>query len=133
MESIQIRSFREQDFDSVHQLNQQEGWEGLVQHNEETLCAWINSEPALVAVDESGELVGYLRGLTDGTTTLYICELLVKESCRKQGIAEQLVRTAHECYPNARVDMLATESSEGYYSHSGYRSFYGFRKAAEEM
>ncbi|REJ08651.1 MULTISPECIES: GNAT family N-acetyltransferase [Halobacillus] len=132
MEAIQIRTFLEKDFDAVQQLNEEEGWSGLVERGEETLCSWLNSEPALVAVVD-GELVGFLRGLTDGSITLYVCDLLVKESFRNQGIADKLIQTAHECYPSTRVEMLASTKSEGYYAHQGYRSFYGFRKSAEEM
>lgn len=132
METIKIRSFQESDFQTVQQLNEREGWSNLVDNNEEALCAWINSEPALIAVD-GREVIGYLRGLTDGTVTLYVCELLIKEGYRKRGIAENLVRVAHECYPGTRIEMLATSSSQGYYEKNGYRSFYGFRKSAEEM
>ncbi|KHE67499.1 GNAT family N-acetyltransferase [Halobacillus sp. BBL2006] len=132
METIKIRSFHENDFDAVQLLNEKEGWSGLVEHGQETLCSWLNSEPALIAMD-GDEIVGYLRGLTDGNVTLYICELLIKESHRGRGIGEHLMQVAHECYPSTRVEMLATSSSQGYYEKRGYRSFYGFRKAAEEM
>lgn len=132
MEAIEVRSFQENDFQTVQQLNEEEGWSNLVEKADETMCSWLNSEPALVAV-EGNEIIGYLRGLTDGTTTLYVCELLVKKEYRKQGIAEQLVRVAHECYPSTRLEMLATQQSQGYYENRGYRAFYGFRKASEEM
>ncbi|WP_226585032.1 GNAT family N-acetyltransferase [Halobacillus litoralis] len=133
MEAIQIRSFHKNDFDSIQHLNKEEGWDGLVQRGEETLCSLLNSEPALVAVSEDGEVIGYLRGLTDGALTLYVCELLVKEGERSQGIAKRLISTAHECYPDTRVEMLANQQSESYYSNHGYRAFYGFRKSSEEM
>ncbi|MGP4060846.1 GNAT family N-acetyltransferase [Halobacillus sp. H74] len=132
MEDIQIRSFLEHDIYAVQQLNKKEGWNTLVQREEETLCAWLNSEPALIALSE-GEIIGYLRGLTDGTVTLYICELLVKEDYRSRGVAEHLIRTAHECFPSTRVEMLASSDSEGYYADRGYRAFHGFRKSAEEI
>ncbi|SFK22578.1 Acetyltransferase (GNAT) domain-containing protein [Halobacillus dabanensis] len=132
MENIQIRTFHANDMDAIQKLNKKEGWHGLVEREEETLSSWLNSEPAFVALNE-GEVIGYLRGLTDGTVTLYICELLVKENYRKRGIAERLVRMAHECYPSTRVEMLASKDSQEYYLHNGFRAFYGFRKSAEEM
>ncbi|ELK48862.1 GNAT family N-acetyltransferase [Halobacillus sp. ACCC02827] len=132
MNSIQVRSFLEHDIDAVQQLNEKENWKVLVDRAEETLCSWLNSEPALVAVSD-GEVIGYLRGLTDGTMTLYICELLVKEEYRNNGVAQQLLRTAHECYPETRMEMLATESSASYYTGQGFRNFAGFRKTAEEL
>jgi ribosomal protein S18 acetylase RimI-like enzyme len=132
MEKVQIRTFHAHDFDGVQQLNKEEGWSGLVERSEETLCSWLNSEPAFVALAE-GEVIGFLRGLTDGIVTLYICELLVKENYRNRGIAERLIRKAHECYPSTRLEMLASKDSEEYYTHKGFRAFYGFRKSAEEM
>ncbi|MCA0971870.1 GNAT family N-acetyltransferase [Halobacillus litoralis] len=132
MEAIQVRSFQENDFQTVQQLNKEEGWTNLVEKHDETLCSWLNSEPALIAMD-GNEIIGYLRGLTDSTTTLYVCELLVKKEYRKNGIAERLVNVAHECYPSTRVEMLATQESQGYYENNGYRAFYGYRKAAEEL
>lgn len=132
MENVLIRTFHTNDFEAIQQLNKKEGWNGLVERNEETLCSWLNSEPAFVALKE-GEVIGYLRGLTDGTVTLYICELLVKDNYRNRGTAERLVRTAHECYPSTRLEMLASKDSQEYYIHNGFRAFYGFRKSAEEM
>ena len=132
MEAIQVRSFQENDFQTVKELNKQEGWNNLVKKHDESLCSWLNSEPALIAVD-GDEVIGFLRGLTDGAVTLYVCELLVKEEYRNRGVAEHLVRTAHECYPSTRVEMIANQESQGYYESRGYRAFSGFRKAAEEM
>ncbi|MBH0231167.1 GNAT family N-acetyltransferase [Halobacillus yeomjeoni] len=132
MKTIQVRTFQESDFEAVQQLNQKEGWTSLIEKGQDTMCSWLNSEPALVATD-GDEVVGYLRGLTDGNITLYICELLIKESHRNQGIGDKLIQVAHECYPSTRVEMLATNDSGGYYEKRGYRAFAGFRKAAEEM
>ncbi|MFQ3546124.1 GNAT family N-acetyltransferase [Halobacillus rhizosphaerae] len=132
METIFIRSFQESDFSAVQEMNEKEGWHGLAGRKQDTLYSWINSEPALIAAD-GDQVVGYLRGLTDGLVTLYVCEVLIKEEYRNQGICEQLINAAHECYPRTRVEMLATGDSQEYYTKKGYRPFYGFRKSAEEV
>ncbi|MCP3030226.1 GNAT family N-acetyltransferase [Halobacillus sp. A1] len=132
MSQVSIRSFRIHDFDTIQEMNKQEGWTQLIDNSEETLQAWINSEPALVLLMDQ-EIIGYLRGITDGAVTLYITELLIREDYRKQGFAQQLIEKAHSCYPSTRVEMLATNSSEGYYTSKGFRPFHGFRKAAEEF
>ncbi|UOQ43792.1 GNAT family N-acetyltransferase [Halobacillus salinarum] len=132
MGTVNIRSFQESDFSAIQQLNEKEEWNGLVDRAQDTLYSWINSEPALIATDGE-EIIGYLRGLTDGLVTLFICEVLVREDYRNQGICEQLIQAAHECYPRTRVEMLAASSSQEYYAKKGFRPFYGFRKSAEEM
>ncbi|MFD2925108.1 GNAT family N-acetyltransferase [Halobacillus naozhouensis] len=132
MSNFAIRTFQENDFDMIQSLLQQEEWSNLVKNSEETMQALLNSDLALVAVDGQ-EVVGYLRGLTDGAVTLYICEVLIKEDYRKKGIAQQLMEEAHGCYPSTRIEMLATSSSKEYYTDRGYRAFYGFRKTPEEV
>ncbi|MFC7063891.1 GNAT family N-acetyltransferase [Halobacillus seohaensis] len=127
-----IRSFHENDFDTINELNKKEGWDQLVENREDTLYAWINSEPALVITDDQ-EIIGYLRGLTDGVVTLFICELLIREDYRGQGLAQKLIEEAHSCYPSTRVEILATSSSESYYSSRGFRPFCGFRKSAQQF
>ncbi|WP_173917260.1 GNAT family N-acetyltransferase [Halobacillus sp. Marseille-Q1614] len=131
MKKLVIRSFQERDIDAILELNRKEGWEGLVS-KEDTLHAWINSEPALVAVVNQ-EIVGYLRGITDAAVTLYISEILVREEDRGKGVSLRLIQEAHSCYPSTRMEMLATGKSEEYYKKQGFRPFYGFRKAAEEF
>ncbi|WP_079526567.1 GNAT family N-acetyltransferase [Halobacillus hunanensis] len=132
MSNFAIRTFQENDFDMIQSLLQQEQWSNLVENREETMQALLNSDLTLVVVD-GHEVVGYLRGLTDGAVTLYICEILIKKDYRKKGIAQQLMKEAHGCYPSTRIEMLATNSSKEYYTDRGYRPFYGFRKSAEEL
>ncbi|WP_101846205.1 GNAT family N-acetyltransferase [Halobacillus sp. Marseille-P3879] len=127
-----IRSFQAKDFDVIHDLNKQEGWDQLVEKKEETFHGWVNSEPALVLM-HNDEIVGYLRGLTDGSVSLFVCELLIRSDYRGQDLGKKLIEKAHSCYPGTRVELLATSKSEGYYSQQSFRPYYGFRKTAEEF
>ncbi|UOQ92567.1 GNAT family N-acetyltransferase [Halobacillus shinanisalinarum] len=131
MSDFVIRTFQENDFDVIKSLLEQEGWDNLAGHSQETIQALLNSDLALVALD-GNDVIGYLRGLTDGAITLYICEVLVMENYRKLGIGQQLINLAHECYPSTRIEMLATSTSQEYYVNRGFRPFYGLRKSAEE-
>ncbi|GGF24405.1 hypothetical protein GCM10010954_24120 [Halobacillus andaensis] len=132
MSEISVRSFQLNDFDAIHELNKQEGWNQLVEKKDETFHGWINSEPALV-LTKNDEVIGYLRGLTDGAVSLFVCELLIRSDHRGQDLGQRLIEEAHNCYPSTRVELLATSESEGYYSQKRFRTFYGFRKAAEEF
>ncbi|MDQ0429299.1 putative N-acetyltransferase YhbS [Planomicrobium stackebrandtii] len=126
-EALVIRPYREADFPAVHDLNKQEQWSNLVTKEQDTKQAWANSSVAVVA-EVDGQVVGCLRGLTDGFVSLYICELLVSLHYRKSGIGKKLMQAVHSMYPKARLELLASSTSRSFYEAQGYRPFYGFRK-----
>ena len=128
---IQIREYNEQDFPAINQLNAEEQWTNLVAVNKKTKEAWNHSNIAFV-VEAEGEVIGYIRGLTDSHTTLYICELLIGKRYRGLGIGQRLLKFVHELYPSARIEMLASSTSQSFYNQLGYRPFYGFRKTFDE-
>ena len=126
-----IRPYREGDFPAIHALNKQEQWNNLVAKELDTKQAWTNSTVAVVA-EMDGQVIGCLRGLTDGFISLYICEVLVSENHRKSGVGKKLMRHVHSLYPKTRMELLASSTSRSFYEAQGYRPFYGFRKTIEE-
>ncbi len=52
--------------------------------------AWKNSNPR-VAARVDGRLAGLARAITDGHTTLYVCDLLVHPDFQGRGLAGQLM------------------------------------------
>ena len=130
-EDLVIRPYREGDFPAIHALNKQEQWNNLVAKEPDTKQAWTNSTVAVVA-EMDGQVIGCLRGLTDGFISLYICEVLVSENHRKSGVGKKLMRHVHSLYPKTRMELLASSTSRSFYEAQGYRPFYGFRKTIEE-
>ena len=130
-EDLVIRPYREGDFPAIHALNKQEQWSNLVAKEQDTKQAWTNSTVAVVA-EMDGQVIGCLRGLTDGFISLYICEVLVSENHRKSGVGKKLMRHVHSLYPKTRMELLASSTSRSFYEAQGYRPFYGFRKTIEE-
>lgn len=126
-----IRNYKTSDFPAIDHLNQEEGWRNLVNKKEQTKKAWDNSNIAYVA-EEEGEIVGCLRGLTDGYVTLFISELLIKKSFRGKGIGRELLLEVQHQYPETRLDLLATSTSQSYYEKLDFRPFYGYRKTIQE-
>ena len=128
---MNIRPYEEHDFDQIQALNEAEGWQQLVRQGELTRKAWQQSNVAYV-VEAEGQVIAYLRGLTDTTVSLYVCELLIAASHRRLGIGERLLSHVHALYPETRLEMLASASSHTYYEKLNFRPFYGYRKTIHE-
>lgn len=131
-EVINFRKYLESDFSQIMLLNREEGWNSLVQRETSTRKAWSNSNIKFVVVSSQNAVIGYIRGLTDQSITVYICEILMKKEYRGFGIGKQLIKYIHGFYPETRMEMLASSSSHTYYEGLNFRKFYGYRKTFEE-
>ncbi|WP_133207323.1 GNAT family N-acetyltransferase [Exiguobacterium sp. s78] len=123
----QIRRFQPDDFEQIHRLNALEGWQDLVADQERTRNAWMNANAAFV-LESDGEILAYVRALTDGSVTTFVCELLVSRNARKRGYGQQLLDHLQLTYPT-RIDLLATRQSASFYEQQEFRAFHGFRKS----
>lgn len=114
-------------WEQINELNKLEGWQKLVESKDNYKKSLENSI-TIVAVDKCDNVIGFIRGLTDGYTTLFICELLIIEHKRGRGIGNELINHLHKMYPDTRIDLLATNRSAKFYEKQGFRNFYGYRK-----
>jgi len=126
--SVDIQAFREEHFEALQALCQAEGWTSFVTRPDEALAAMQNSQVALVALWE-GRVVGYLRAISDGFITTYLAEILVSQEARGKHIGKALLDVCHTMYPRTRIDLLSTESADGFYKSYGFRNYPGFRKS----
>ena len=124
---ITVRRWKEVDSDVIRRLSKEEGWPTPETRPEDTLAAWQNSWPTLVAMDDN-RLVGFLRALSDGQVTTYVCEFLVDPEYRGNGIGRELMEACHCLVPKTRIDLLSTVEADGFYEAYGCRSFQGYRK-----
>lgn len=108
-------------------MNKQEGWQNLVE-NKDMYRKSLENSITIVAVDKSSNVIVFIRGITDGYTTLFICELLIIEQKRGRGIGNELINHLHKMYPDTRIDLLATIHSSKFYEKQGFRIFHGYRK-----
>lgn len=125
-EGFGVRPFRADDFAVVQAMTTSEGWTTPSERPEQTLSAWMASWPSLVATDDQGTVVGFLRALTDGEITTYIGEIIVAKSQRGAGVGRLLIQVCGQMYPRTRLDIL-TDSADGFYRAMECREFRGYR------
>ncbi len=128
MNPVSVREFCTEDFAAIQFLSQQEGWPTPVERPAEGLKAWQQSNVRLVA-EHDGQIVGFVRGLTDLAVTMYIAEILVKKDHRGKGIGTALLEECQRLHPTVRIDLLSAEASDGFYLERGFRTFSGFRRS----
>ena len=90
---MEIRPIHPDEIEQARQLLAAIGWSHRVGDLDQFRDLVARSQVALVAV-EDGQVVGFVRALTDGVTNGYISMLGVRESSRLQGIGSALVRAA---------------------------------------
>ncbi len=117
---IQLRCWSEADFPAIQRLSALEGWPTPNSRPEESLIAWQNSWPTLVVL-EGENVIGFVRGLTDGEITTYIAELLVDPRYRGKGLGRLLLEACHALHPHTRLDLISTEEALPFYKRNGFR------------
>ena len=83
-----------------------------------------NVSISLIARNEEGLIVGALFGLTDFCYWLYITDLGVDRDYERQGIASQLMKTAHNLAGGEKdiaVYLIANENAVPFYEKLGMK------------
>jgi ribosomal protein S18 acetylase RimI-like enzyme len=88
---MEVRPILAAEIESARQLLLAAGWDRKVSSAEEFAKLLSRSQLALVAISE-GQVVGFIRALTDGMTNGYISMVVVAEAVRGKGIGRALVQ-----------------------------------------
>jgi ribosomal protein S18 acetylase RimI-like enzyme len=82
----------------------------------------INKSTYTIGAYLDGELVGFIRGFSDDHSVHFIQDIIVKESCKRQGIGGALLKNACEHYPKVRKTVLLSEKdAEPFYASQGFK------------
>lgn len=124
---MDIRTATPRDYPAIQNACILEGWRSYTR--EDFPQALANSITLVAYRDE--EFLGFLRALSDGVITLFVCELLVVEAHRKQGVGSALLQAARALYPITRTDLIS--EADGFYEANGFHAIgKGYRKLALE-
>jgi predicted N-acetyltransferase YhbS len=81
-----------------------------------------NADIIVAARNESGQLVGVSRALTDYHYCTYLSDIAVDRVCQRQGIGRELIRRTHEAAGlETRLILLSAPTASAYYPHIGMR------------
>ena len=74
----------------------------------------------LITARSEGQLVGFLRGLSDFCYRSFIADLAVAHSYQRKGIGRQLIQVARNQAPDARLILFSAEDALPFYEKLGF-------------
>jgi ribosomal protein S18 acetylase RimI-like enzyme len=89
---MEIRDIRESELEAARRLLCAAGWTDSVANPVEFRELVSRSSRSIVAL-ENGEVIGFLRALTDGMSNGYISMVVVAENHRRKGVGRALVES----------------------------------------
>lgn len=109
----------EMNFEKVKELLAQSYWAN--KRSEEKIRKSMENSLCYGAFDEDNKQIGFARVITDFATTYYICDVIVDEKYRSNGVGKALVEAITT--DNRLQDMLGillTQDAHGLYQQFGF-------------
>lgn len=111
-----------QDVEAIHQMLAATYWSPGIRRD--VVAEALRNSITAVAIDEAtGATVGMARVVTDRATFAWLCDVIVDERFRGQGLARRLIEEleGHPELKTLRRWCLATRDAHGLYRKFGYQ------------
>lgn len=123
---IQFHEFGSEHLAAVLEIYRKAGWSAYLSDDRKMVNAMKNSLYLYGAFD-NGRLIGFVRCVGDGEHILYVQDLIVDASYKRQGIGRTLLQAAMDKYSHVRMFALATDAadqiSNAFYTAAGMRQW----------
>ena len=122
---MEIREYTEYREEEILRLYTAVGWSAYTD-NPRALEQGFRHSLLVLAAYEGDELIGLIRAVGDGSTIVFIQDLLVDPAHQRQGIATALVRAVLARYPEVRQVELVTDNTPktiAFYKSLGFTEF----------
>ena len=121
---IFIRNQQSVDLDDVLHLYQAVGWTNYT-NQPQMLAQALTHSLAIYLARDGEKIVGLVRLIGDGFSSVFVQDLIVLPSYQRQGIGSTLMKQALADYKDAYQIQLATEQTEktlGFYRSLGFET-----------
>ena len=109
---MEIREYLSYDEEEILRLYGAVGWTAYTD-NAAALREGFGHSLLTLAAYEEDELLGLVRTVGDGTTVVFVQDLLVLPERRRQGIGSALMQAVLERYPDVRqIELTADDTPE---------------------
>lgn len=122
MTDIAIKEYENYNETEILELYKSVGWSGYYDHPE-TLKAAFEGSLCILGAYAGGELVGLCRVVGDGSTVVFLQDILAKPKYQRQGIGRRLIAAVLARYRNVRQLYLVTDdlpATVGFYKAVGF-------------
>lgn len=124
---MEIKEYTEYNEDDIKKLYSEVGWYAYTVDMPTLMKGYKNSLLVLAAY-ENEDLVGIIRVVGDGSTIIFVQDILVFPEKQRQGIGTALLQAVLKRYANVRQIELVTDNTEK--TITFYKSL-GFRELTE--
>lgn len=123
---MELAVYERRDLEGVVRLCDHEGWSSFGADLERAHRVLTAPGVTAVVARDGSDVVGFAYVQSDGEIQAHLSSIAVDPSCRRQGIARQLLQLAIEQAGGERIDLI-TETSSGFYVALTHKHWDGFR------